>query len=339
MKITSTLNKIAAQQALTEFEAIDVFEAIMTGQVSNEEMAAFLMGLRTRGETVEELLGAVTIMRQKSNKVKAPEDAIDIVGTGGDDIGTVNISTLTSLIVAGAGATVAKHGSKAFSSSSGAGDVLASLGVNMDAPIKVVEKAICEAKVGFMLAPLYHPAMRYVQPIRQQLGLRTIFNFCGPMTNPASVKRLLVGSFDKKWLVPMANILKHFGAEHAWIVRGNDGIDELTLTTTSHIVELKNGEINEFTFDPKDYGFDYVDISALLGGGPEHNAKIIRHILEGKQKDAVYDVALLNAGAALYIAGKAQDIALGIKMAEQSVEKGKALEALESLIKITKEDE
>ncbi len=338
MKITSALNKIASQQALTKQEATHVFETIITGQTSYEEVAAFLMGLRTRGETIEELLAAVTIMREKSNKVKAPSDAIDIVGTGGDHVGTVNISTLASFIVAGAGVTVAKHGSRAFSSSSGAGDVLASLGVNMDASIKIVEKAINTIGIGFMLAPLYHPAMRYVQPIRQQLGLRTIFNFCGPMTNPANVKKLLVGSFDKKWLIPMAETLKNFDVEHAWVVRGDDGIDELTLTTTSHIVELKNGEINEFTLDPKDYGFDYVDISELLGGGPDENAQIIRHILEGHQKDAVYNVALLNAAAALYISGKVQDIPQGLDKAQQSLEQGKALKALEDLIHVTKEN-
>ncbi len=336
MKITAILNKIADQKNLNQQEAIDVFESIMTGLVSKEEMAAFLMGLRTRGETEEELLGAVSIMRKKSNKVKAPKDAIDIVGTGGDDFGTVNISTLSAFIAAGAGAVVAKHGSKAFSSKSGAGDVLNSLGVNMDAPIDTVEKAIHKAGIGFMLAPLYHPAMRHVQPIRQQLGLRTIFNFCGPMTNPANVKRLLVGSFDKKWQLPMIKILQHFGAEHVWVVRGNDGMDELTLTTTSQVIELKDGKIKEFIFDPKSYGFDYVDISKIQGGGPDENAKILRAVLEGKQKDAVYHVALLNAAAALYISGKALNVEDGLNKAQKSIDQGKALQALESLIIITK---
>ncbi len=333
------LNKIADQKKLSQKEAIEVFEAIMTGLVSKEEMAAFLMGLRTRGETEEELLGAVTIMRQKSNKVKAPSDVVDIVGTGGDDFGTVNISTLAALITAGAGAIVAKHGSKAFSSKSGAGDVLSSLGVNMDAPIEIVEKAIAKVGISFMLAPLYHPAMRHVQPIRQQLGLRTIFNFCGPMTNPANAKRLLVGSFDSRWQRPMVNILKHFGAEHVWVVRGNDGMDELTLTTTSHVVELKDGKIREFTFDPKDYGFDYVDMSEIQGGGPDENAKILRAVLTGEQKGAVYNVAVLNAAAALYIAGKVSDIHQGLAAAKNSIEQGKALQALEGLIEITKGSE
>lgn len=339
MKLTALLNKIADNKNLTTDEAAQAFNAIMTGAVSAEEMAAFLTSLRTKGETTEELLGAVSTMREKSNKVKAPIDAIDIVGTGGDGIGTVNISTMTALTVAGAGQTVAKHGSRAFSSQSGAGDVLEILGVNMAAPIPVVEQAIANANIGFLMAPLYHPAMRYVQPIRVKLGIRTIFNLVGPMTNPASVKHMLVGCYDTKWAKPMADILKHYGVEHAWIVRGDDGMDELTTTTTTHVTELKNGVISEFIFDPQDYGIAYANLSNLIGGSPAHNGEVILDILGGMQKGAIYDIVILNAGVALYIGGKASSVADGIELAKQSIDSGKAKEALNKLIKITNDVE
>lgn len=339
MKLTALLNKIADNKDLTADEAAQAFNAIMSGDVSAEEMAAFLTSLRTKGETTEELLGAVSTMREKSNKVKAPVNAIDIVGTGGDSLGTVNISTMTALTIAGAGQTVAKHGSRAFSSRSGAGDVLEVLGVNMAAPIPVVERAISEAHIGFLMAPLYHPAMRYVQPIRVKLGIRTIFNLCGPMTNPAGVKHYLIGCYDTKWAKPMAEILKHFGAKHAWIVRGGDGMDELTTTTTSEVTELKNGKIRRFIFDPKDYGVPYAKLDDLIGGSPAENGEVIADVLSGSQKGAVYDIVTMNAGVALYIAGKAKDIAEGIALAKQSIDSGKAKEALNKLIQITNDME
>ncbi|MFV0431072.1 MAG: anthranilate phosphoribosyltransferase [Alphaproteobacteria bacterium] len=335
MKLNALLNKIASKNDLTTDEAKDAFAAIMSGNVSPEEIAAFLMGLRVKGESIEEISAAVAIMREKSNKVKAPQGAIDIVGTGGDGTNTVNISTMTALTVAGAGVTVAKHGNKALSSRSGAADVLNILGVNMDAPIPIVEKSIEQAHIGFMLAPLYHPAMKYVQPIRMQLGIRTLFNLCGPMTNPANVTRLLVGTYDKSWAKPMAEVYKNFGAKHVWVVHGDDGMDEITTTTTSHIVELKDGMIREFELDPKDYGIAYASIDDLKGGEPEANGQIIRKILNGEQKGPIYDIVALNAAAALYIAGQADNLAKGLTLAQDSIGSGKALAALEQLIKIT----
>ncbi|MFV0322285.1 MAG: anthranilate phosphoribosyltransferase, partial [Alphaproteobacteria bacterium] len=212
-------------------------------------------------------------------------------------------------------------------------------GVNMAAPIPVVEQAIANANIGFLMAPLYHPAMRYVQPIRVKLGIRTIFNLVGPMTNPASVKHMLVGCYDTKWAKPMADILKHYGVEHAWIVRGDDGMDELTTTTTTHVTELKNGVISEFIFDPQDYGIAYANLSNLIGGSPAHNGEVILDILGGMQKGAIYDIVILNAGVALYIGGKASSVADGIELAKQSIDSGKAKEALNKLIKITNDVE
>jgi anthranilate phosphoribosyltransferase len=330
------LNKVADGIALTADEAESAFGVIMSGEATAAQIAGFLMALRVRGETVGEITGAVRTMRAKMTRINAPDGAMDVVGTGGDGSGTFNISTGAAFVIAGAGVPVAKHGNRALSSKSGAADVLSSLGVNLEADFPVIEKAMAEAGIGFLMAPRHHSAMRFVGPVRVEMGVRTIFNILGPMSNPADVKRQFTGVFSKDWVMPMAETLRNLGCEAAWVVHGSDGLDELTTTGPTHVAALENGEIREFEVSPTDVGIPIADPADLKGGDPEANAGAIRTMLGG-ETGAYRDIVLLNAGASLVVAGKAADLAAGVEMAATSIDSGAALEALDKLVTITSE--
>jgi len=325
---------VAEGQSLDETQAAEAFNIVMSGEATPSQIAGFLMALRVRGETVNEITGAARTMREKMLPVRAPADAMDVVGTGGDGIGTQNISTATALVVAGCGIPVAKHGNRAASSKSGAADVLSELGINLEADIATVERAIREAGIGFLLAPVYHSAMRYVGPARVEMGVRTIFNILGPLANPASVKRLLVGTFDRRWVEPMAQVLGNLGVERAWVVHGADGLDELTTTGSSYVAELADGKVTMKEVSPKDAGLPLATLDYLKGGTPAENAASIRDLLGGK-KGAFRDIALFGAAAALYIAGKTPELGDGVSVAAAAIDDGKAAAALEKLSAIT----
>jgi anthranilate phosphoribosyltransferase len=297
-------------------------------------MGGLLMGLRLRGETVDEITGAVTTMRAKMQKVAAPPDAIDVVGTGGDASGSYNISTCAAFIVAGAGIPVAKHGNRALSSRSGAADVLGALGVKIDLRPDEITRCIYEAGIGFMFAPAHHPAMKHVGPTRVELGTRTIFNLLGPLSNPAGVKRQMVGVFSRQWVEPLANVLKNLGSERAYVVHGSDGLDEITTSGPTSVAALENGKVTTFEIKPEDVGLSVSKPEQLRGGDAESNAAALMDVLKGK-KNAFRDVALLNAAAAIVVAGKAKDLKEGIAIATKSVDSAEAEGRLDRLIAIS----
>ncbi|MEO5338050.1 MAG: anthranilate phosphoribosyltransferase [Magnetospirillum sp. WYHS-4] len=328
------LNKVAGGAALSAAEAETAFDIIMSGEASPAQIGAFLMALRVRGETVDEITGAVRIMRAKALPVTAPADAIDIVGTGGDGAGTYNISTAAALVVAGCGVPVAKHGNRALSSKSGAADVLKALGVNLEADMPLVEKAIREAHVGFLMAPRHHTAMKYVGPARMEMGIRTVFNLLGPLSSPAGVTRQFTGAFSKAWIEPMAKVLGNLGCEAAWVVHGSDGLDELTTTGPSFVAELKDGKVSTFEVTPEQAGIPRATSESLKGGEPEHNAQAVRDLLDGV-KGPYRDIVAFNAGAALVVAGRAHDLKDGAAQALRSIDSGAARGALARLVAIT----
>jgi anthranilate phosphoribosyltransferase len=297
-------------------------------------MGGLLMALRVRGETVDEITGAVAAMRSKMLTVKAPAGAVDIVGTGGDGSGSVNVSTCASFIVAGAGVTVAKHGNRALSSKSGAADVLGALGVKIDITPEQVGRCIADAGIGFMFAPTHHPAMKNVGPTRVELATRTIFNLLGPLSNPAGVTRQMVGVFSRHWVQPLAQVLKNLGAESAWVVHGSDGLDEITLTGPTYVAALENGEIHSFEITPAEAGLPNATTEDLKGGDAVANAASLRAVLEGKPS-AFRNVALLNAAAALVVAGKAKDLKEGVVLGAKSLDSGAAMDKLELLVKVS----
>jgi len=325
--------KIASRQPLTRQEASDAFEILMSGEASMAQVGGFLMGLRVRGETVDEIAGAVSIMREKMVPVDAPADAVDIVGTGGDGTNTYNISTLAAIIVAGAGVPVAKHGNRALSSKSGTADALSQLGVKLDIEPDLIARCIREAGIGFMFAQLHHPAMRHVGPARVELGARTIFNIVGPLSSPARVKKQLFGVYSPEWLIPGAEALRDLGLTSAWVVHGS-GLDEITTTGPSQVAEFKDGEIRTFELTPSDFGVATVSLDAIRGGDGAVNAAALRDVLGGA-KTPYRDVALCNAAASLVVAGKAKDVTEGMHLASQSLDGGGAARALESLIAIS----
>jgi len=326
--------KVATGASLTREEAASAFDRMMSGEATPSQMGGLLMALRVRGETVDEITGAVTTMRSKMLTVKAPPDAIDVVGTGGDASGSLNISTCASFIVAGCGVPVAKHGNRALSSKSGAADVLAALGVRIDLDAEEVSRCIEEAGIGFMFAPSHHPAMKNVGPTRVELGTRTIFNLLGPLSNPAGVKRQMIGAFSKHWLEPMAQVLKNLGAEAIWVAHGSDGLDEITTSGPSSIAALENGKVHTFEVTPEDAGLKRSKAEALKGGDAEHNAKALLDVLKG-HPSPYRDVAILNAAAALIVAGKAKDLKTGAQLAAHSLDSGEAEGRLDRLIAVS----
>lgn len=326
---------VAEGQSLSRQQAAEAFELLMSGEADGAQIGGFLMALRMRGETVEEITGAAEVMRQKATGVKAPLGAVDTCGTGGDASGTYNISTCTAFVVAGAGVPVAKHGNKSISSKSGSADVLQALGVNLDVSPNVVSRSIDEAGIGFMFAPAHHSAMKHVGPARVALGVRTIFNLLGPLANPAGTKRQVIGVFDKNWLVPIAEVLRNLGTEKLWVVHGSDGLDEMTTTGITHVAQLENNEITTFTVDPGDVDLPTATMESLKGGDAPENAAAIRAVLDG-DRVPFRDIVLLNAGAALYVSDKAANLKEGVQMAARSLDEGRAKAALLKLIEITK---
>jgi anthranilate phosphoribosyltransferase len=325
---------IAADRPLTRAEAEAAFGALFDGAATPSQIGGFLMALRVRGETVDEIAAAARVMRAKCNAVRAPAGAMDIVGTGGDGKGTLNISTATAFVVAGAGVTVAKHGNRNLSSKSGAADALTQLGVNVMVGPEIVEKAIETCGIGFMMAPMHHPAIRHVMPTRAELGTRTIFNLLGPLTNPAGVKRQLTGAFSRDWIRPMAETLAALGSDRAWLVHGGDGTDEISIAGVTYVARLEGGQVADGELHPEDAGLPVHPFEAILGGTPEDNAVAFRALLDGAT-GAYRDAVLLNAAAALMVADRVASLKEGVAMATESIDSGAARAKVAALARIT----
>jgi len=326
--------KVATGASLTRAEAMTAFDAMLSGEVTPAQMGGFLMALRTRGETVAEITGAVEAMRAKMLLVKAPKGAIDVVGTGGDNSGSYNVSTLAAIIVAACGAPVAKHGNRAASSKSGTADTLGALGVKIGIAPEAVERCIREAGIGFMMAPTHHAAMRHVGPTRVELGTRTIFNLLGPLSNPAGVRRQLIGVFSAAWLEPMAEVLRNLGAERVWITHGADGLDEMSTASATSIVELNCGAIRSFEITPEQFGLKRAQTADLKGGDAAHNAAALTAVLEGA-KNPYRDIAILNAAGALVVVGKVGDLGEGLGLAAKALDSGGARATLAKLVEVS----
>ncbi|HEY4774542.1 MAG TPA: anthranilate phosphoribosyltransferase [Xanthobacteraceae bacterium] len=332
--LKALIGEVATGASLSREQSATAFDLMMSGEATPAQMGGLLMALRVRGETVEEITGAVSAMRAKMLRVEAPAGAIDVVGTGGDASGSYNISTCAAFIVAGAGVPVAKHGNRALSSRSGAADVLAALGVRIDLAPHAIALCIREAGIGFMFAPAHHPAMKHVGPTRVELGTRTIFNLLGPLSNPAGVTRQMVGVFSKQWVEPLASVLNNLGSERAYVVHGSDGLDEITISGPTVVASLEAGTIKTFEITPEDVGLARAKPEALRGGDAETNAIALKKVLEGK-KGPYRDVAILNAAAALVVAGAAADLKKGVALAKKSIESGEAEERLGRLIAVS----
>jgi anthranilate phosphoribosyltransferase len=329
----SLLGRVANGERLREADAEIAFEVMMSGNATPSQMGGFLMALRIRGETVEEITGAARVMRAKALHVQAPPGAIDTAGTGGDDSGTFNISTAAAIVAAGAGVPVAKHGNRNLSSRCGSADVLAALGVNIDAEMGLIHRCMWEAGMGFLMAPRHHSATRHVGPTRVELGTRTIFNLLGPLSNPAGAKRQLAGVFAPQWVRPMAEVLGRLGAERAWVVHGA-GLDELTTTGVTNVASLENGQVTSFEVTPEELGLKRAAIADLKGGDPARNAEIMRGVLAGA-KGPIRDIVLLNGAATLVIGGKSRDLRAGIDLAAETIDSGAAQRALDRMIAIS----
>jgi anthranilate phosphoribosyltransferase len=334
LETKAIIAKLAAGQTLDETEMRDTLDAMTAGRASPVQMGAFLMALRMRGETVAEITGAARLLRSKMLRVKAPPEAVDIVGTGGDGHHTYNVSTCAALVAAGAGIKVAKHGNRSVSSLSGASDVLQALGVKLDVTPETIAREIDEAGAGFMWAPVHHPAMKAWAPVRSELGVRTLFNLLGPLCNPASVKRQVVGVFDRKWLEPVAHVLKNLGSVHAWVVHGADGLDELSTTGATAVAELRDGALTVFEVLPEHAGLKRAILPDLQGGDARTNAAALRNVLGGKP-GAYRDIVLLNTAAALIVGGRAASLAEGVQLAIRSIDDGAARRALDVLVAVS----
>lgn len=334
MDIKAALAKLSMKSDLTRDEMRGAMDTIMSGEATPAQTGAFLMGMRVKGETVEEIAAAVSILRDKMVRVDAPGDAIDIVGTGGDGGGTLNISTATAIVVAAAGVPVAKHGNKALSSKSGASEALMALGVKLDLSPEGISRCINEAGIGFMFAPYHHPAMKHVGPARTEMAVRTMFNLLGPQSNPAGVKKYLIGVFDREWVKPVAAALLQNGASSAWVVHGSDGLDEITTTGPTFVTAIENGALRSFEISPADADLPIAKPADLKGDDPEYNAAQLRLLLEGKT-GAYRDIVLLNAAASLIVAGVATDLKHGVALAAETIDSGKALTTLDKLVEIS----
>ena len=326
--------KVAAGTALSREEAREAFAIMMSGEATPSQIGGLLMGLRVRGETVEEITGAVEIMREKMSRVEAPADAIDIVGTGGDASGSYNISTCAAFVAAGAGLRVAKHGNRALSSKSGAADVLMALGVKIDLLPEKISQCIAEAGLGFMFAPAHHASMKHVGPSRVELGTRTIFNLLGPLSNPAGVKRQVTGVFSHAWVEPLAMVLRNLGSEACWICHGEGGFDEIVPTGTTWISELKDGAVRSFEVTPESAGLQRSSLDDLKGADAAHNAEALRDVLEGKPS-AFRDAAVMTAAAALIVAGLAPNLKQAVEASQEAINSGAALRSLDTLVKVS----
>jgi anthranilate phosphoribosyltransferase len=332
--LRGAIAKVAAGNSLSQEEAAEAFDLVMSGAATPAQIGALVMGLRARGETVDEIAGAARAMRAKVLTVRAPEGAIDTCGTGGDGKGTFNISTCAAFVVAGAGVPVAKHGNRAISSRSGSADVLKELGVNIEASPETISRCITECGLGFMFAPAHHAAMRHVAQVRTELGTRTIFNLLGPLANPAGAKYQIIGVFGKEWVEPIAQVLALLGTIRAWVVHGSDGLDELTTTGISDVAVVDAGKVSTFRISPRNAGLPDARSEDLTGGNAVENAAHIRAVLGGL-KGPLRDIVLLNAAAALLVAGKAGTLREGVALASESIDSGKALAVLEALVPLS----
>jgi anthranilate phosphoribosyltransferase len=330
----SLIAKAANGTALSREEAREAFNIMMSGDATPSQIAGLLIALRVRGETVEEITGAVQVMREKMLRVSAPADAIDIVGTGGDASGSYNISTCAAFIAAGAGLKVAKHGNRALSSRSGAADVLMALGVKIDIPPEKISECIEEARLGFMFAPAHHSSMKHVGPTRVELGTRTIYNLLGPLSNPAGAKRQVTGVFSKAWVEPLAHVLKNLGSEACWICHGEGGMDEIVPSGTTWVSELKNGQVRNFEITPEAVGLKRSNSEDLRGGDAARNAEALCEVLSGAPS-AFSDAAMMTTGAALVVAGVVDDIKSGVVIARDAIHSGKANKALARLVEVS----
>ncbi len=328
------IGKVAAGVPLSRQDATHAFDIIMSGEATPTQIGGVLMALRVRGETVDEIAGAVTTMRAKMLPVTAPANAIDIVGTGGDAAGTYNISTCSAIVVAACGVPVAKHGNRALSSKSGAADVLGALGVDIELSPEKISDCIAQAGVGFMFAPAHHAAMKHVGPSRVELGTRTIFNILGPLSNPAGTKRQMIGVFAHEWIVPMAEVLSSLGSEHVWVVHGSDGLDEITTTGPTHVAELIDGQVRTFEISPADIGLPTANPDDLKGGDAATNAAAIRALLGGEHSP-FRDIVIFNSAAALLVAGQAATLTEGAELAARAIDSGAALACLQKLVSVS----
>ncbi|MDX2203067.1 MAG: anthranilate phosphoribosyltransferase [Hyphomicrobiaceae bacterium] len=333
-ELRQLIQKVSTGATLSEDEIRLALEEMTEGHATPAQMGAFLMALRVRGETVAEITGAAQMLRARMNRVAVPAGAVDIVGTGGDSHGTYNVSTCAALIAAGAGVKIAKHGNRRVSSLSGASDVLTRLGVKVDLSAQAVSRCVAEAGIGFMWAPLHHPAMKHWAPIRTELGIRTIFNLLGPISNPAGVTRQVVGVFSRAWVEPIAHVLKNLGAEHVWVVHGHDGLDELTTTGATAVAELKGGKVTVLEVTPADAGLPPARLADLKGGDEAVNAQAIRDVLAG-QRTPLRDIAILNAAAACIVAGRAGSLKEGAELAARAIDTGAASRALDKLVAVS----
>ena len=328
------LSRLADGETLSVEDAETAFETVMSGGADLAQMAAFAMALRVRGETVNEIVGGAKVLRSKAATVQIPDGAVDTCGTGGDGLGTYNISTAAALVCASAGIPVAKHGNKSVSSKSGSADVLSALGANLDMPLVAHQQSLEQHGFTFLFAPKHHQAMRHAAPVRGSLKLRTIFNLLGPLANPGAAKRQVLGVFDRQWVRPMAEVLKALGSQHVWVVHGEDGLDELTISGSTFVSELKNGEITDFIVSPADAGLDIQSLDGIKGGDADENAAALRSLLEGA-KTPYRDIVLLNAAAAFVVAGHANDLRSGVRSAADVIDSGKALETLLNWVQFT----
>ncbi|MDD3181675.1 MAG: anthranilate phosphoribosyltransferase [Alphaproteobacteria bacterium] len=336
-KINLALKEIEHGHDLSVQDTQNLFDSIFKGEVSQEQIGALLMGLRNKGESIHEIQGAVLSMRGNMRPITVPDGAVDIVGTGGDGHGTLNVSTAAALVAAGAGVIVAKHGNRAASSLSGSSDVLGQLGVNLQPSWEVLERAAHEIGIVFLFAPIHHPSMKNVAEVRKKLGVRTIFNLLGPMTNPANVKHHVIGVFHYAWARPMAETLKALGSRTAWITYGHSGLDEISITGETLITQLKNNILTELTMSPEEVHLKPATLDAIKGGDASTNAQAIFALLDGK-KNAYRDIVVMNAAAAIYVADKTNSYASAITLATKSIDSGAAKDKLAQLIRLTNEE-
>jgi anthranilate phosphoribosyltransferase len=334
MEIKAALAKIAQHEDLTGEEMREVMTMIMEGGATPSQIGAFLMGMRVKGETVGEIAAAVSILRAKMVPVEAPEDAVDIVGTGGDGVGTLNISTASSIVVAAAGVPVAKHGNRALSSKSGASQALEALGVKIDLAPEAIARCVREVGIGFMFAPQHHPALKHVGPARMEMGVRTMFNLLGPQANPAGVRRYVLGVYDKQWVEPVAAALLANRTQKAWVVHGSDGLDELSISGPTFVAQIASGDLRSFEVTPEDAGLQRSRLDDILGGDPQHNAQRLRALLDG-ETGAYRDIVLLNSAAAFIVADRVNDLKAGATLAAEMIDSGRARSTLERLVALS----
>ncbi len=333
--IKKAIETIVKGNNLSMSEMVDVMDEIMTGKATSSQIGSFITGLRMKGETVEEITGAVTVMRQKAAKIHTNGDVVDTCGTGGDGLHTFNISTISAFVAAGAGVKVAKHGNRSVSSKCGSADLLMGLGVNIEAPIEIVERCIEEIGIGFLFAPMLHPAMKHAIGPRREIGIRTIFNILGPLTNPAGAKFQLIGVYDPDLTEPMANVLKNLGTIRAFVVHGEEGLDEISISGKTKITELRNKKISTYFISPENFGLKKGILEDICGGSMDENVILALDVLSGKEQQARRDIVLLNAAFVLQAAGVTEDITEAVKLSAQSIDSGAAMKKLEGMRAIT----